>query len=340
VVGAAGSLNNLSYTGIPVTKSGYLYIWVSNETPNWDVFFDNLRVVHYSGPLLEETHYYPFGLTMEGISSKALKPNYVENWHKYNGIEYDSAFGLDEYEAFYRNLDPQIGRWWQIDPEIENGMEDQSPYASMNNNPISKSDPLGNVPGDGSDNGGGWLSKAGDYAMKGIRWINSNLNPLTPIVEVMTGKSVESDLTEDKSRVNAAVEGVMFLVPEVKVEAAVGKTVLREGEQAVVKTTEKNLTKAEERAANLSKVDRSGKDFTKAGKDAVKDVNTAKNGGQMKCQGCGQTVQKAEKHTKGVTPASNEAHVDHIQPKVKGGSGTPSNGQVLCRTCNLKKGGN
>ena|GEM_PF-2602098 len=126
---------------LPVQKNGYLYVYVSNESPV-AVFFDNLQVVHTRGPILEETHYYPFGLTMTGISSKANSFGGVENKKKYNGIEYDDDLGLNIYEAFYRNYDPQLGRFNQVDPKIESA-ESVSPYIAMLNNPIRYSDPLG-----------------------------------------------------------------------------------------------------------------------------------------------------------------------------------------------------
>ncbi len=142
-----------------ISRNGYLYVYCSNES-DIDVFFDNLQVVHTRGPLLEETHYYPFGLTMAGISSRALNFGNPENKRKYNGIELDNDLDINTYEAFYRNLDPQIGRWWQIDPKCEaninpdakqedgtvaEGLESMSPYTSMGDNPIKHSDPKGDI---------------------------------------------------------------------------------------------------------------------------------------------------------------------------------------------------
>ena len=83
---------------------------------------------------------------MAWISSKAAGG--LENKKKYNGIEFDSDLDLNIYEAFYRDLDPQTARFLQIDPKIE-GQETVSPYSSMANNPILKSDPLGDDPDDG-----------------------------------------------------------------------------------------------------------------------------------------------------------------------------------------------
>lgn len=84
---------------------------------------------------------------MAGISSKAAGG--LENKKKYNGIDWENDLDLAVYNAFFRELDPQIGRWWQVDLKTED-MEQWSPYASNYDNPITYSDPLGDEPdGDG-----------------------------------------------------------------------------------------------------------------------------------------------------------------------------------------------
>ena len=143
-----GSVTPLQQDNIAISKNGYFYVYVSNETPNINVFFDNLQVTHIRGPLLEESHYYPFGLTISGISSGAVAFGQPDNKRKYNGIELDKDLNVNTYEAQFRDLDPQTARWWQIDPKIEQGMENCSPYLSMYDDPVRQSDPLGDKPED------------------------------------------------------------------------------------------------------------------------------------------------------------------------------------------------
>ncbi len=111
------------------------YIYVSNETPNIDVFFDNLQVTHVRGPLLEETHYYPFGLTMAGISSKVFKSNYSSNKKGFVFQEFEEDLGIKSIFFKFRNLDPQTGRFLQVDP-ISEKYPFNSNYAYAENRPI------------------------------------------------------------------------------------------------------------------------------------------------------------------------------------------------------------
>ncbi len=109
------------------------------------MFFDNFNLTHQAGPLLEETHYYPFGLTMGGVSSKAAGK--LENKNKFNGNKLESGdfsdgTGLETYDANFRQRDVQTGLWWQLDPLMESH-PNISPYAFVNNNPILYADPLG-----------------------------------------------------------------------------------------------------------------------------------------------------------------------------------------------------
>jgi RHS repeat-associated protein len=136
--GTNGVLKNHSFN-VPIVKSGYLYVYASNES-NVQVFFDNLQLIHHRGPLVDETHYYAFGLTMAGISSKAASFGGAENKKKYQNYEYNSDFDINLYESFYRSHDPQLGRFCQIDPKPN---EFESLFAAMGNNPIKNLDVLG-----------------------------------------------------------------------------------------------------------------------------------------------------------------------------------------------------
>ena|GEM_PF-2590880 len=146
-----GTMQKQPLTGLnqlTVRRGGWLYMYVSNES-NQDVYFDDLVINHKRGPVVETNSYYAFGMEIPGLNAKAIGfGTSPQNRKKYNGgnelqsKEFSDGSGLETYDTHFRQLDPQIGRWWQIDPKPERG---ESPYAAMGNNPIKYNDILGDT---------------------------------------------------------------------------------------------------------------------------------------------------------------------------------------------------
>jgi RHS repeat-associated protein len=99
------------------TKSGFVYVYVSNESPV-NVFFDNVQVVHTRGALIEESSFYAFGLKMDGISSRAAG-SMMNKDNTFQEQKFDDDLGINYYSFKWRNHDPQIGRFIEIDPLSE-----------------------------------------------------------------------------------------------------------------------------------------------------------------------------------------------------------------------------
>ncbi len=93
-----------------------------------------------AGEVLQEHHYYPHGMAMEGdfIAAPANGDAY-----RYNGLE--QLPRLDVYGSHFRSYEPAIARWWQADPVWYPA---ESAYAANRNNPLRFVDPSGAQPED------------------------------------------------------------------------------------------------------------------------------------------------------------------------------------------------
>jgi len=127
---------------IKAPKNGYAYIYVSNENDQ-AIYFDNLQVVHNRGRIIEEDHYYAFGLKIAGISSNKLGNDtyegYLQNKNLYNDKELIDEADLDWYDYGYRNYDAQIGRFPQLDP-LTDDYPELTPYQYAGDEPIANVD--------------------------------------------------------------------------------------------------------------------------------------------------------------------------------------------------------
>ena len=127
----------LKINPITIQKTGYVYIYLSNETGSRvEVFFDDFKVTHTNSDIVQKDDYYPFGGSFNSYQS----PSGVSQKYKYNGKELQEE--TDWYDYGARMYDAWLGRWNHVDPlaEIQSSL---TPYRFGFNNPIRFNDPTG-----------------------------------------------------------------------------------------------------------------------------------------------------------------------------------------------------
>ena len=139
------SLSDLAVLNLKIPESGYLYIYTNNESSH-DVNFNNMRIHHWSGSVLEINDYYPYGYLNAELSMKGCEPL---NKYKFNGKELQKDLNLEVEDFGARIYDPITAKWWQVDPLAEKHRR-WTPYNFGVDNPVRFIDPDGMAP----DNGG------------------------------------------------------------------------------------------------------------------------------------------------------------------------------------------
>jgi len=123
---------------IPINQPGYVYIYLSNEEPGKEVYFDDFTVTHKKSPVIQVNDYYPFGLTFNSYN----RENATYNQYKFSSKEIQDELSLDWYDFGNRMYNSQIGRWNRID-DFSDKYHTVSPYNYTLNNPLKYVDPAG-----------------------------------------------------------------------------------------------------------------------------------------------------------------------------------------------------
>jgi RHS repeat-associated protein len=142
---------------VPITVNGnVLWKYEYNLTDH----LGNVRVVfaahsHGQPEVMQQTSYYPFGMTFQQQNFGGINPNPNKLLYNSKELQDDELAGsrLDWYDYGARFYDPQIGRWHSVDP-LAGDYFSWSPYAYVMNNPIKYIDPDGMRvwPGEGTIN--------------------------------------------------------------------------------------------------------------------------------------------------------------------------------------------
>jgi RHS repeat-associated protein len=123
---------------VSISEPGYMYVFVSNESENTEVWFDDLSIQHQQSPVVAGADYYPFGMAINerSITREPYRFGYQGQYAEKNDSTGWSEFSLRFYDA-------KIARWLTGDPFKQY----YSPYKAMGNLPHLLTDPSGGEAG-------------------------------------------------------------------------------------------------------------------------------------------------------------------------------------------------
>ena len=173
-VTSTGSPTLISST-YTVKEAGYAYLYISNEQPTQtNVYFDDVTISFTPTNVVQYNEYYPFGLQTQNSWTRenAVGNNFLGN----GGTELNTV--SQTYDLMFRNYDPALGRFGQIDP-LASDYSSHTPYQYALNNPVNFNDPLGDrivendrgdevwrgISGGGGPGGGGGFGGGSGWAI-------------------------------------------------------------------------------------------------------------------------------------------------------------------------------
>ncbi len=172
----------------------------------------NGKVDAMAGPaneILQEGHYYPFGLEMTGPWSESDNPDVFDN--RFNGKERMQRYGLNYHDFGARWYDAEISRWLSVDPLSDHPNQvDKSTYNAFWNSPIVYNDLDGKCPwcpkgkeaieiyAQGAivqNDKGAWMHNRGE-------WVNLNVDLPNPDPATVDNTNVVSNSVNENTQLS------------------------------------------------------------------------------------------------------------------------------------------
>ena len=291
-------------------------------------------------------NYYPFGLKHKGYNNVI---NGTDHPYGFQEQEEQNELGLDWIQYKYRNHDPALGRFFNIDPLTEDYM-DWGPYVFSGNRVIDARELEGLEPffvnSDMSfsqnvqNNVNAYSTMASNLSdtaqfilnpvetVKGVvGLVGALLNPVDTASAIVDNVSQTiTDLGSDDPNVQGPALGD---IGSFAVETGAGLGIGKVSKVSKVATVADDVTKTVDNFPNAKPGSAGGPGAGKNFSESVKNAAEAQAGGD--CVFCG------VKTTRGNKPHSTRRNTDHAISKKNGGNNSLLNAQNTCQSCNLKK---